>query len=107
MEPTKLSIEEAALIKNYDIGDHILLEIIKGMSLEEMKSFDVYKARYMKHYIDIQKEWLGTEKHVLQTRNGRDISEDELIEDLSKCHNGERFRVFYVLKYPEMVDRIN
>ena len=105
VKPQELTFEEASFIT--DDGDKILLEIIKGMSLEELRSFDVYVPKYMQHYTDIQCTWLCTEKHLLQNRDGccREVSEAELIEDIDKCHNGERFRVFYVLKYPNMVER--
>ena len=106
MIPTKLSEDEMCLISNAESGDHILLEVIKGMSLIEMKGFDVYKPKYMKHYTDIQMKWLGTEKHILESCTGRSGSGGEFIEDLRKHNNAERFRAFYVLKYPDMVIRI-
>lgn len=105
MKPEPLTEEEESLIK--DDGDIILLEIIKGMSLKELRHFDIYKPDDMSHYCEIQCRWLHTEKHLLCHRNGkeREITEKELIDDICKCHNGERFRVFYVLKYPKRVTR--
>lgn len=109
MEPTKLTEEEISVVTNPDAGDFILLEIIKGMSLEEMHSFDVYTPIYKKHYMDIQMTWLNTEKYLLFNRPcncKNEVPEELLIEDFEKNHNGERFKVFYVLKYPAMVKRI-
>ena len=109
MSPEKLTEEEVNVVTNPEAGDLILLEIIKGMTLEEMRSFDVYTAKYKQHYKDIQMSWLCTEKHLLYERPcncHREVPEELLIEDFEKCHNGERFRVFYVLKYPGMVKRI-
>ena len=76
------------------------------MSLKELRHFDIYKPDDMSHYCEIQCRWLHTEKHLLCHRNGkeREITEKELIDDICKCHNGERFRVFYVLKYPKQVE---
>lgn len=109
MKPTKLTEEEVRVVTNPDAGDIILLEIIKGMCVQEMRAFDVYRPIYPKHYANIQVGWLTTEKHLLYERPcncHQDIPEELLIEDFEKCHNGERFRVFYVLKYPDMVERI-
>jgi hypothetical protein len=109
MKPTRLTEDEINVVTNPDAGDFILLEIIKGMSLKEMQTFDVYHPKYMQHYKDIQLTWLNTEKHLLYERpcnEHHEVPEELLIEDFEKCHNGERFRVFYVLKYPEMVERI-
>lgn len=109
MRPEPLTQEEISVVTNPDAGDLILLEVIKGMTLEEMRSFDAYTPIYKQHYKDIQMSWLSTEKHLLYERPcnlHREVPEDLLIEDFEKCHNGERFRVFYVLKYPNMVRRI-
>lgn len=110
MKPEALCQEEIAVVTNPEAGDLILLEIIKGMSVEEMRAFDVYTPIYKQHYIDIQLGWLTTEKHLLYERPcncHNEVPEELLIEDFEKCHNGERFRVFYVLKYPAMVKRLN
>lgn len=107
MKPQPLSSEESSLVS--DSSDMVLLEIIKGMSLQELKSFDIYKPNNLTHYNNIQCKWLYVEKHLIGHRNGtfKEVSEEELIDDLYKCNNGERFRVFYVLKYPNMVTRVN
>ena len=106
MKPQELSDEEGSFITEY--GDRIILEIIKGMSLEELREFDIYKAKDMTHYCWIQGLWLTAEKFLISQRFNppREVSESELINDMMLHNNGERFRVFYVLKYPENVERI-
>lgn len=109
MKPERLTAEEIGVMTNPEAGDLIILEIIKGMCIEEMKAFDVYTPIYKQHYTDIQLGWLTTEKHLLYNRPcncKHEVPEELLIEDFEKCHNGERFKVFYVLKYPAMVKRI-
>jgi hypothetical protein len=105
MKPTELREDEKVFV--YDDGDRVFLEIIKGMSLEELRSFDIYGPRDVRHYNNIQLTWLTTEKHFIQNRAGHigEVSNAELLEDIDKYHNAERFRVFYVLKYPNMVKR--
>ncbi len=104
MKPQKLEPNEYSLIPN--AGDRVLLEVIKGMSVDELRAFDVYRPIYFRHYADIQCGWLEAERHLIGNRPDRcccDVSEEELIEDINLCNNGERFRAFYVLKYPSMV----
>ena len=107
MKPEPLNEDELSLVKHD--GDKIVLEIIKGMSLQELRYFDIYKPIDLMHYNSIQCLWLYTEKHLLDRRDGtyREATEEELINDINKFHNGERFRVFYVLTFPYMVLRQN
>jgi len=105
MNPQPLNDAELMIVgENND--DIVLLEIIKGMNLEELRSFDVYTPLCQKHYLDKQSSWIRKEMQLLSTEKGRPISEDELIFDMYKNNNPERFRAFYVLKYHEHVKRI-
>lgn len=54
MKPTRLTKEEISVVTNPEAGDLILLEIIKGMDIYELRSFDVYTPLYRKHYDEIQ-----------------------------------------------------
>jgi hypothetical protein len=82
------------------------------MSLEEMSSFDVYKPIYLEHYNRKQRDWIDREMYLIANRPGHktDFSHDELqrelIEDMEENHNPLRFKVFYALKYPGFVKRI-
>lgn len=107
MNPIPLSQQEKSFI--LEKGDKTLLEIIKGMSLIELKNFDIYKPIDFKHYHSIQINWINTERYLISHRDGfyKEISEEELIQDMEKNNNPQRFRVFYVLKYPSMVVRID
>lgn len=109
MTPQRLTEEELEVVSS-DAGDLILLEVIKGMCIEEMRSFDVYSPIDFKHYTKVQISWLRSEKHLLLNRPcncQKEVPEELLIEDFDKCHNGERCKVFYVLKYPSMVHRLD
>lgn len=109
MKPTRLTDEERSILENPGSEDEIILEIIKGMEVDEMRRFDVYTPLDMEHYKNEQMKWLETEKSLLYERPcncHHEVSEELLIEDFEKCHNGERFRVFYVFKYMSKVKRI-
>jgi len=105
MKPQPLDESELALVRgNHD--DVVLLEILKGMSVDELRSFDVYAPMCMKHYMKIQESWIITEKSLLVWSCGRNIDESELINDMVKTRNPERFRAYYVMKFPGFVTRI-
>jgi hypothetical protein len=105
MRPQPLNEAELAIVGQND-EDVVLLEIVKGMSYEELVEFDVYTPICMKHYSKIQCKWIATEKQLLNWCRGREVSEEELIEDMGKTKNPERFRAYYVLKYPNFVHRV-
>ncbi len=59
----------------------------------------------MKHYTKIQCKWIEKAMYLIAARNGGHMTE-ELINDMANTNNAERFRVYYVLKYPSFVTRI-
>ncbi len=103
MKPAQLTSEEECLVNCEK--EKILLEIIKGMDLKEMKSFDCYQPRDLKHYNSLEKYWCDTERHLIRDKLHKEPNDLELIEDAKVNHNFERFRVWYVLNFPEKVKR--
>ena len=106
MKIKKLTDTELAIVDN--LSDIVYLETIKGMNCDEMKSFDCYVPKDMRHYLRKQTEWISTERNLIGSRKGcscYEINDEELLEDFNRCHNGERFKVFYCLKFPELVER--
>jgi len=105
MRIEKLSPLEKALISNPK--DLVYLELIKGMNLRELKEFDVYIPLNLKDYNHHQMGWIQTEKYLIGKKTHKEVSDNELIEDFTKQHTPERYKAFYVLKYPYMVERKN
>lgn len=101
MIPCSLTPAEASLVS--DAKDLPYLEIIKGMNAAEFAAFSRYVLVDFRHYVQLQLEWLRTEKWLLGSKIQRDPSTHDLLEDVHLLPNSERFRVFYVLKYPHMV----
>ena len=93
--------EEENLIS--DKSDIPILNDIKNMSKEEMESYSKYRIVDFKHYMKIQKVWLETEKWLLGIKVNHAPSESEFVEDPYLVSNATRYRVFYVLKYPDKV----
>jgi hypothetical protein len=104
MKPTPLTQEEQRIVHNED--ELVYLEIIKGMSIEELKHFDIYKPTNLGHYLLVQKTWLETERYLILQRVKKDISELELIADAEQNHNFERFKVWYVFHHPDKIRRV-
>jgi hypothetical protein len=107
MEPKQLTLEELAVV--HDKNEIPYFEIIKGMSLSELRSFDCYKPSNLKHYVEKQQEWLEEEAYLIGKRLGhnRKVSNEDLLADFEKHHNGERLRVWYVLRFPGLVENTN
>ena len=84
-----------------------ILERIKGMNSQELKSFDSYHPIDLTHYNKIQLEWVASEKYLIAHRPGHtgEVTPLELIQDMQINKNGERFRAFYVIKYPDRVKK--
>lgn len=102
-----LTREERAIVDDSD--DVHILEQIKGMSSQELKVFDSYGPVDFCHYVRLERKWLETAKYLIATRPGHssDVSDPELLEDVRENHLAERFRAWYVLKFPEKVTRTN
>ena len=66
MKPKVLNDEESSLV--FESGDEVFLEIINGMNLLELRSFDIYSPNDLMHYNSIQCSWLHAEKHLLSNR---------------------------------------
>jgi len=111
MQIQRLTEDELKIVDNPE--DIPYLEIIKGMSLDEMESFKCYRPKNLDHYNRKQNEWLSRELDLIIHRPGHpeNLSHDELqrelTEDMIAHHNGQRFKIFYFLKYPGLVERID
>lgn len=104
MKRTKLSEAELGILEDY--SDVPILEMIKAMSLEEMRIYDCYRPMCMRDFVNLQMDWLEKEKYLVGTHKYHSPSDLELICDIQRYNNGERFRVFYVLKYHYKVIKI-
>ncbi|MHA2408317.1 MAG: hypothetical protein ACXACA_08100 [Candidatus Ranarchaeia archaeon] len=63
-----------------------------------------YTVKNLKHYVGIQYEWFVKATYYAGLTLQRSPSQLELVEHWNLHSNAERFRVFYVLKYPENVE---
>ena len=98
-----LSSEESAIVDSRDIPT---LETIKAMSREEMEAWDkAYVQTDLRHYNHIQIGWLETEMELIAGRpgHGPEVSQEELLDDVRKCNNCLRYKVWYCLNFPSKV----
>jgi len=97
--------EEEKRILTCPEKEMLVFEMIKGMSMGELISFDCYVPKDLIHYNEIQGYWLQTEKGLIEGRLHHKPNDLELIEDAEKNHNFERFHVWYCLIHPDLVKR--
>lgn len=102
----RLTEDEKGMI--HDSKDLVYAELIKAMSLDELKWFDSYKPKNQLQYNLKQREWILTDKYYLTQKLGHEPTEAELMHDYCEVtHNALRYKALYVLKYPHMVERYN
>lgn len=99
-----LSFEERSVIRTGRKDEAIIAVIkkIREYDAERFREFDRFVPRreYRHNYILIQRQWLVTEYYFLGNPDNR-----TLLDDLKRHYNAERFKAFYVIKYPERVER--
>lgn len=107
MELKQLTSEEVAILD--DPLDAPLVEILNGFTLNELEQIDnAYTTTDFKHYVGIQRDlWMEKEKYLISKRPGHDkeVTSDEVVEDMKKYNNGLRYKAWYVLKFPQKVKR--
>ena len=90
------------------LSDALIIARIKRMSDEKLRRADQFVPRdehQERFYQAVQSEWLKGEQYLLGTRLGRSPTERELFVDFMNNHNGQRFRTFFLMKYPERMCR--
>jgi hypothetical protein len=65
-----------------------------------------YAMKNLNHYLTLQSKWMEEERYLLGTVINHNPSEIELLDAWETHYNAERFRAFYVLRYPENVEKI-
>lgn len=97
-----LTPDEMAVIG--DLNDALIFARIKRMPDRRLKRFDDLipaDESQLRFYQSLQLRWLRDEEYLLGTRLGRRPTQRELFADFLNNHNGQRFRAYFALKYPE------
>lgn len=87
-----------------DLHDALIIAKIKCMPEAELRRFDnlvPLDNQQCRFYHDIQVKWLRVEAYLLGTVLGRSPRHDELFFDFMNNKNGQRFRAYFAIKYPE------
>ena len=105
MVPVPLSEDELRMVQHPE--DIPFLEIIKGMSQEELRSFDNYLLSDVMDYNRMQTEWVKTQTWLLGHKLDREPSVHDLVREMGETRSPLRFRAFYVLKHPDRVTPIS
>ena len=99
-----LTGEELAVIS--DLSDALLFARIKRMPERRLRRFDQLipaDDTQVRFYQSLQLRWLRDQEYLLGTRLGRGPTAREMFVDFMKNHNGQRFRAYFCMKYPDRV----
>lgn len=97
-----LTPDELAVVA--DLDDALIIARIKRMPDRRLKRFDDLvpaSEADLRAFHSLQLRWLRDEEYLLSTRLGRKPSPRELFSDFADHHNGQRFRAYFALKYPQ------
>ena len=97
-----LTPDELAVIG--DLNDALIFARIKRMPDARLRRFDNLiptDDAQVRFYQSLQLRWLRDEEYLLGTRLGRRPTQRELFADFLNNHNGQRFRAYFAMKYPE------
>ena len=97
-----LTPDELAVIS--DVGDAVIFARIKRMPDRRLRRFDGLipaDEAELRFYQSLQLRWLRDEEYLLGTRLGRRPTQRELFVDFLNNHNGQRFRAYFAMKYPQ------
>jgi len=92
-----------------NLADALTIARIKRMSPQQLKRFDCYvpiDAAARHAYDAAQMEWIRGGHYLLSTRLGRSPTQAEVSADFNAHRNGQRFRAYYVMKYPQRMKPI-
>lgn len=90
------------------LSDALIIARIKRMSDAKLKRADRFMPldeEQQRFYQAVQAEWLKGEQYLLGTRLGRSPTQRELFVDFMNNHNGQRFRAYFLMKYPDRMRR--
>ncbi len=103
---TVLSSSELAVLS--DLADALVIARIHRYPPARLAHFDQYvpiNAAEQKAYELAQVRWLKDAEYLLGCRLGRSPTHKELFGDFMRNRTGQRFRAYYVLKYPQRIRR--
>lgn len=84
-----------------------ILEIVDGLSDTRLRHYSFcYYMNDLRHYLKIQCGWIETERYFLGMELEKRPTELEVISAWETHRNAERFKAYYVMRYPEKVSII-
>lgn len=90
-------------VDNYTEEELLILQV-DSFTMNELEYYSkTYIVTDLGHYMGLQIHWLEEEKYYLGIKLNHNPTNEEVIDAWVRHHNSERFRAFYVLRYPEKV----
>lgn len=86
-------------------SDSEIVTFIDSLSYDELNRYTKqYTPTDLSHYLRIQTRWLIDTEYYCGINLNKPPSDIDVLKEWSESHNAERFRAFYVLKFPEKVE---
>ena len=71
----------------------------------QVKKFQDYRKLDEYHYTTTEQPWVEHEENALAVTLHRRPTGHEMLEDFEAHHNGERYRIWYGLRFPDKIER--
>jgi hypothetical protein len=86
------------------MSDEEILDIVDSMSDAGLLYYsNCFLMVDLKHYMRIQSEWFLKEKYYLGVKLRKNPTEIETLNAWEEHRNSERFKAFYVIKFPDRI----
>jgi hypothetical protein len=87
------------------VDDRAILDYVDSLSESRLIYFsNCYYVKTLTHYVTLQCGWFEETKYYVGLKLNRNPSQTETLEQWVAAKNPERFRAYYVLKYPRNVE---
>jgi hypothetical protein len=80
----------------------ILARVI-SMRLEELEEFDQAQPTDLRHYLQVEKNWINRDVRLLENRLRRKATAREIADHITRTATSLRFRAYYAMRFPERV----
>lgn len=80
----------------------ILARVI-SLRIDELEEFDQCQPTDLRHYVQVEKNWINREVRLLENRLGRKASAEDVAKHIIRSATSLRFRAYYAMRFPDRV----
>lgn len=92
---------------HHTIAEQQILDYIDSLDIDNLLYYSkCYVVKDFKHYMNLQFLWIKDEKYYTGIELSKCPTDIEVLNNWSLHKNSERFKAFYVLYYPDKVEKL-